>query len=109
VLGAVISELDDIVCAERENLPTPASPILPLHLRFALLAGVAIVERVGPEMLGMLRNHTMGDNRTRFRQIDSPKPSVAGALAIAVNLRIPYLRILTIKCPPRSKRTHSHN
>lgn len=69
VLGAVISELDDIVCAERENLSTPASPILPLHLRLALLAGVAIVERVGPEMLGMLRNHTRGDNRTRFRDL----------------------------------------
>jgi hypothetical protein len=69
VLGVVILELDDIVCAQRENLPTPASPILPLHLRLSLLAGVAIVERVGPEMLGMLRNHTIGGNRTRFSDL----------------------------------------
>jgi hypothetical protein len=38
----------------------------------------AIVERVGPEMLG--RNHTMGDNRTRFsdladRSIAQSRPS----------------------------------
>jgi hypothetical protein len=29
----------------------------------------AIVERVGPQMLGMLRNHTMGENRTRFSDL----------------------------------------
>lgn len=66
VLGAIIPDLDHVVAAEQENLPTPAKPILPLHLRPALLAGVAIVERAGPEMLRMLRGHTMGGNRTRF-------------------------------------------
>lgn len=66
VLGAIIPELDDIVTARQKDLPTPASPILPLHLRPALLAGVAIVERAGPEILQMLRNHTVGENRTRF-------------------------------------------
>jgi len=66
VLGAIIPDLDHIVAAEQENLPTPAKPILPLHLRPALLAGVAIVERAGPEMLRMLRGHMMGDNRVRF-------------------------------------------
>jgi hypothetical protein len=66
VLGAIIPEFDDVVAARQKDLPTPASPILPLHLRPALLAGVAIVELAGPEMLQMLRSHTVGENRTRF-------------------------------------------
>ncbi len=66
VLGTIIPDLDGIVAAEQENLPTPAKPILPLHMRPALLAGIAIVERAGPEMLRMLRGHMMGDNRVRF-------------------------------------------
>ena len=66
VLGAIVPDLDHAIPAEQENLPTPASPILPLHQRPALLAGVAIVERAGPEMLQMLRSHTVGENRTRF-------------------------------------------
>jgi hypothetical protein len=69
VLGAIIPELDDIVTARQKDLPTPASPILPLHLRPALLAGVAIVERAGPEMLQMLRSQTVGENRTRFSNL----------------------------------------
>lgn len=51
---------------ETRELPTPASPILPLHLRPALLAGVVIVQRAGPEMLSMLRGHMMGENKARF-------------------------------------------
>ncbi|MFQ6185261.1 hypothetical protein ACLMJV_25390 [Sinorhizobium meliloti] len=64
MLGAIIPDLDDVV--ERRSLPTPASPILPLNLRPALLAGVAIVERAGPEMLKMLRGQMMGQNQARF-------------------------------------------
>ena len=66
LLGAIIPELDHVVAERKENLPTPAKPILPLHLRPALLAGVAIVERAGPEMLRMLRGHMIGENRMRF-------------------------------------------
>ncbi|MGT2467696.1 TniQ family protein (plasmid) [Mesorhizobium atlanticum] len=66
VLGAIVPDLDNVVATDHESLPTPASPILPLHMRPALLAGVAIVERAGPEMLRMLRGHMMGGNRTRF-------------------------------------------
>ena len=66
VLGAIIPDLDHIIAEYQEHLPTPAKPILPLHLRPALLAGIAIVERAGPEMLRMLRGHMMGDNRVRF-------------------------------------------
>lgn len=66
VLGAIIPDLDHVVAEQQENLPTPAKPVLPLHTRPALLAGVAIVERAGPEMLRMLSDHMMGDNRVRF-------------------------------------------
>jgi hypothetical protein len=66
VLGAIIPDLDHVVAEQLEDLPTPARPILPLHLRPTLLAGVAIVERAGPEMLQMLRGHMMGENRVRF-------------------------------------------
>jgi hypothetical protein len=69
VLGAVIPDLDHVVRAERANLPTPANPILPLRLRPALLAGVAIVDRAGPQILQMLRDHTMGENRVRFSDL----------------------------------------
>lgn len=82
VLGAIIPDLDDVVAAEHENLPTPARPILAVHMRPALLAGVAIVERAGPEMLRMLRGHMMGDNKVRFSDatenmiVRSRRPSV---------------------------------
>lgn len=66
VLGAIIPDFDYVVAQQQATLPTPAKPILPLHLRPALLAGVAIVERAGPEMLRMLRGHMMGDNKVRF-------------------------------------------
>jgi hypothetical protein len=64
------------VSAATQRLPVPtrqgrvqegaASPILPLHLRPALLAGIAIVDRAGPEMLQMLHGHMMGENKARF-------------------------------------------
>lgn len=42
VLGGLIPDLDRVVAVEQENLPTPASPILRLHMRPALLAGIAV-------------------------------------------------------------------
>jgi hypothetical protein len=66
VLGVIIPDLDDVLAMETNDLPTPASPILPLYLRPAPLAGVAIVRRAGPEMLHMLRGHMMGENKARF-------------------------------------------
>jgi hypothetical protein len=68
VLGVIIPDLDGVIAEAQENLPTPASPILRLRMRPALLAGVAIVERGGPEMLRMLRSHMMGENRFRFTE-----------------------------------------
>jgi hypothetical protein len=69
VLGAIIPEFDDLVAAKPASLPTSGTPILPLYLRPALLAGVAIVYRAGHGMLAMLRGHTMGDNRARFGEL----------------------------------------
>ena len=66
VLGTVIPDLDDVIAREGSFPPSPKHPILPLHIRPALLAGVAIAERAGPEMLKMLQGHTFGDNRNRF-------------------------------------------
>jgi hypothetical protein len=69
VLGAIIPEFDDLVAAKLASLPTSGTPILPLNLRPALLAGVAIVDRAGPGMLPMLQSHTMGGNRARFGEL----------------------------------------
>ena len=69
VLGAIIPELDDLVAAKPACLPTSGTPILPLYMRPALLAGVAIVDRAGPGMLPMLQSHTMGGNRARFGEL----------------------------------------
>jgi hypothetical protein len=49
-----------------KTCPPSGSPIAPLHLRPAMLAGVVIVEHAGPWMLRMLHSLRMGDNRTRF-------------------------------------------
>jgi hypothetical protein len=69
VLGAIIPEFDNLIAAKPASLPMSGSPILPLYLRPALLAGVAIVDRAGPGILQMLQNHTLGDNRARFGEL----------------------------------------
>lgn len=66
VLGVIIPDLDDVLRMETSERPSRASPLLPLHLRPALLAGVAIVQHAGPEMLDMLRRYMMGENKARF-------------------------------------------
>ncbi|WP_246734908.1 TniQ family protein [Chelativorans sp. ZYF759] len=83
VLGAIVPDFDHVVAGQQENLPSPARPILPLHLRPAQLAGVAIIERGGPEMLRMLSGHMMGENKTRFTHATenliahAPKPQAS--------------------------------
>lgn len=64
VLGALIPDLDDVV--DRQSLPMSSCPILPLHLRPAMLAAIAMVERSGPEMLEMLCGQMRGENKVRF-------------------------------------------
>ncbi len=66
VLGLMIHDIDDVLRMETSKLPSRAITLLPLHLRPALLAGVAIVQRAGPERLHMLRGHMMGENKARF-------------------------------------------
>ncbi|CDX20751.1 conserved hypothetical protein [Mesorhizobium plurifarium] len=88
MLGAIVPDLDQVVAAEQENLPTPISPILRLHMRPALLAGVAIVERSGPEMLRMLRGHMMGENRVRFSDAAENMIAHAGPLRSSPQIQL---------------------
>lgn len=69
LLGAVLPEIDAVLANSRIVLPSPAKPILPLMLRPALLAAVAILERQGPFMLARLEERTIGQNRSRFREL----------------------------------------
>nr|WP_245410703.1 hypothetical protein [Notoacmeibacter marinus] len=66
LLGAIVPDLDDILAKETAFPFSPKHPILPLHIRPALLAGVAIIDRAGPPMLKMLQGHMMRDNKNRF-------------------------------------------
>ena len=66
VLGKIIPELDQVLAESCTSFPTPQNPVLPLHLRAALLAGVAVVHSGGVEMLHMLRRSTLGLHRRRF-------------------------------------------
>lgn len=68
VLGVLIPEFDAILSTVTSFHHSPKHPILPLHIRPALLAGVEMVHRSGPEMLRMLQRHTFGPNRERFIQ-----------------------------------------
>lgn len=54
-LGVVIPDLDDVLAREKSFPPSPKHPTVLLRIRRALLAGVAIVERAGLEMLQMLQ------------------------------------------------------
>lgn len=66
ILGVVIPDLDTILAKQQSFLYSPKHPILPIYLRPALLAGVAIVEHTGPAMLKMLQGHMLGENKNRF-------------------------------------------
>ncbi|WP_136661877.1 TniQ family protein [Nitratireductor sp. XY-223] len=66
LLGAIVPDFDDILAKETAFPFSPKHPILPLNIRPALLAGVAIIDRAGPPMLKMLQGHMMGDNKNRF-------------------------------------------
>lgn len=66
LLGALVPDFDDLLTKETAFPFSPKRPILPLHVRPALLAGVAIIDCAGPAMLTMLQGHIMGDNKNRF-------------------------------------------
>jgi hypothetical protein len=69
ILGVILPELEAVVANSWTSLPSPANLILPLNLRPALLAGIAIVERAGPAILEMLHAHTLGENRAHFGKL----------------------------------------
>jgi hypothetical protein len=66
LLGTIVPDFDAILAKETSFPFSPKHPILPLHIRPALLAGVAIIDHAGPAMLKMLQGHVMGDNKNRF-------------------------------------------
>jgi len=66
LLGAIVPDFDAILAKQTSFPYSPKHPILPLHIRPALLAGVAIINHAGPPMLKMLQAHVLGENRKRF-------------------------------------------
>jgi hypothetical protein len=71
VLGAVVPGFNELALANERGLPIPTidRPILPLPFRIALLAGVSIVERAGPEIVLEPQRRTIGANRVLFAKI----------------------------------------
>jgi hypothetical protein len=66
ILGAIIPDLDIAITKQNSFPYSPKNPILPLPIRPALLAGIAIIEQSGPAMLKMLQGHMLGENKNRF-------------------------------------------
>ncbi len=70
VLDLVIPGFDRlIVAATGTSIPPADRPILPLSLRPALLAGIAIVERSGPKIIAELHGRTIGAYYAHFGTI----------------------------------------
>ncbi|AUH66735.1 TniQ family protein [Paracoccus zhejiangensis] len=78
LLGAIVPDIDALLAKETAFPFSPKHPILPLYIRPALLAGVAIIDRAGPPMLKLLQGHMMGDNKNRFAM--ATEPLIAPAL-----------------------------
>ena len=68
VLDLVVPGFDRLAAATGTTIPPADRPILPLSLRPALLAGVAIVERSGPEIIAELHARTIGAYHVSFRR-----------------------------------------
>ena len=69
VLDLVIPGFDCLVAATGTIIPPADRPILPLSLRPALLAGIAIVERLGPKIIAELHGRTIGAYHAHFGTI----------------------------------------
>jgi hypothetical protein len=69
VLDLVIPGYDRLVVATGTIIPPADRPILPLSLRPALLAGIAIVERSGPKIIAELHGRTIGAYHAHFGTI----------------------------------------
>ena len=70
VLDLVIPGFDHLVAETGTIIPPADRPILPLSLRPALLAGIAIVERSGPKIIAELHGRTIG----AYTPISEPLP-----------------------------------
>ncbi len=79
VLDLVVPGFDRLAAATGAKVPGADRPILPMALRRALLAGVAVLESSGPSLLRELHSRTIGAYHTQFAQIaariDAPGPS----------------------------------
>ena len=69
VLDLVIPGFDRVVAETGTIVPPADRPILPLSLRPALLAGIAIVERSGPKIIAELHGRTIGAYHAHFGTI----------------------------------------
>ena len=69
VLDLVIPGFDPLVAATGTIIPPADRPILPLSLRPALLAGIAIVERLGLKLIAKLHGRTIGAYHAHFGTI----------------------------------------
>ena len=69
VLGLIIPGFDRLVATTGTIIPPADRPILPLSLRPALLAGIAIVERSGPKIIAELHGRTIGAYHAHFGTI----------------------------------------
>jgi hypothetical protein len=69
VLDLVVPGFDRLVAAAGMPIPSGDRPILPLALRPALFAGIAIVERSGPTIIAELHRRTMGAYHAYFGTI----------------------------------------
>ncbi len=58
-----------LVAATGTSIPPADRPILPLSLRPALLAGIAIAERSGPKIITELHGRTIGAYHAHFGTI----------------------------------------
>ena len=66
VLDLIVPGFDRLVAATGTVIPPAGRPILPLSLRPALLAGIAIVERSGPRIIAELHGRTIGAYHAHF-------------------------------------------
>jgi hypothetical protein len=69
ILDLLVPGFDRLAAAAAIPIPPADRPILPLLLRPALLAGIAIVERSGPKIITELHARTIGAYHTQFGTI----------------------------------------
>ena len=108
VLGLIIPGFDRLVAATGKTIPPADRPILPLSLRPALLAGIAIVERSGPRIIAELHGRTIGAYHANFGTIAAGilAPNLQSHLCSQFETRT--ATNLTFNCSHVRKRSQSH-